>query len=120
MDSIENYSQVELAEESRPLTTFSSPLGALRYKRLTMGINAASEIFQGALEEALAGLKGVRNLHDDIFIHAKEADGSHDENLRNLMERLNELGLTAPKKKAQIRQREVKFFGLIFSKDGVR
>ena len=80
-----------------------------------MSINAASEIFQGAFEEALAGLKGARNLHYDIFNHGKKADGYNDENLRNQIKRLNELGFTNSKKKAQIRQREVKFFLSSFS-----
>ena len=85
-----------------------------------MGISSAAEIFQRALEEALAGLKGVRNLWDDIFVYGREDDGSHDENLKILLERLEEKGLTASTKKAQIRQREVKFFGLIFSKEGIK
>ena len=54
---------MELAEEYRHITAFSSHLGALsmRFQRLSMGINAASEIFQGSLEETLARLKDVRN-----------------------------------------------------------
>ena len=61
-DLVESYSQIELAESSRQITVVSTHLGPMRYKRLTMGINAASEIFQRALKDALAGLKGVRNL----------------------------------------------------------
>ncbi|RMZ97581.1 Retrovirus-related Pol poly from transposon [Brachionus plicatilis] len=120
VDLTEGYSQIELDEESRQITVVSSHLGPLRYKRLTMGICSAAEIFQKALEKALAGLKGVRNLWDDIFVHGREDDGSHDENLKNLLERLEEKGLTLSTKKAQIRQPEVKFFGLIFSKRGIK
>ena len=49
-----------MEEESRSITVVSTMLGLLRYKRLTMGISSSSEIFQGALEEALVGLKGVK------------------------------------------------------------
>ena len=37
--------QLELAEESQHITTFSTHLGLWRYKRISFGINAASEIF---------------------------------------------------------------------------
>ena len=53
-----------------------------------MGIKSTSEIFQQALEKALTGLKGKRNLWDDIIVFGRMDDGSHDENLKNLMERL--------------------------------
>ena len=79
-----------------------------------MGISSSSEIFQGALEEALVGLKGVRNMWDDIFVYGRLDDGSNDENLRNLLKRLEEKGLTVSKKKSQLRLPEIKFFGLIF------
>ena len=86
MNLIESYIQAELADKSRPITVVSSHLDALRYKRITMGINYASEIFQQSLEEALAGLKGVRNLWDDSIVFGRKDDGSHDESLKNLME----------------------------------
>ena len=46
-------------------------------------------------------------------------DGSHDENLGNLLKRLEEKCLTLSRKKSQLRLPEKKFFGLIFSKEGV-
>ena len=49
-DLIESFSQIELDEESRPITVVSFNLGALRYKCLTMGISSVAEIFQRALE----------------------------------------------------------------------
>ena len=62
LDLSSGYHQLELAPESRHITTFSTHVGLRRYKRLMFGINAASEIFQNAVEEMLTGLPGCRNI----------------------------------------------------------
>ena len=62
------YHQLELEPESRHITTFSIHVGLRRYKRLVFGINAASEIFQNAIEEILTGLPGCKNISDDIIV----------------------------------------------------
>ena len=52
---------------SRGITTFNTHKGLFRSKRLNMGIFAASEIFQHVIQQqVLCGLKGVRNLADDV------------------------------------------------------
>ena len=40
------FSQLELDDESRFITTFTTHKGLYRYKRLHIGTNSASEIFQ--------------------------------------------------------------------------
>lgn len=45
LDLKDAYHQLELDEASRPITTFITPRGLFRYKRLMFGINAAPEIF---------------------------------------------------------------------------
>ena len=56
------YHQIPLDKESRSITTFTTHLGLFRYKRLPFGINAASEVFQNAIERAIQGLDGVKTL----------------------------------------------------------
>ena len=46
LDLSSGYHQLELAPESRFVTTFSIHVGLKRYKRLPFAIYAASEIFQ--------------------------------------------------------------------------
>ena len=40
------FHQIELHPESRDITTFATPNGLYRYKRLLFGINMATETFQ--------------------------------------------------------------------------
>ena len=112
------YHQVELAEESRYITTFSTHVGLRRYKRLFFGINCAHEIFHNLIRELLAGLPGTMNTSDDILIHA-----TTKEELRartaNVDRRLADHNLTTNVKKRLEEQEKIKFFGLILSGTGV-
>ena len=60
LDLSQAYHQLELDEESRYITTFSTHIGLVRYKRLNYGTNAAAEIFQYILQTQLQGLTGVK------------------------------------------------------------
>ena len=119
LDLSSGYHQLELAEESRHITTFSTHLGLRRYKRLLFGINAASEIFQNTIEELLTGLPGCKNISDDIIVFGKD-QATHDANLRQVLERLQSHNLRLNKEKCHFSKSEVMFYGHVFSADGQR
>ena len=119
LDVSSGYHQLELAEESRHITTFSTHLGLRRYKRLLFGINAASEIFQNTIEELLTGLPGCKNISDDIILFGKD-QATHDANLRQVVERLQSHNLRLSKEKCHFSKSEVMFYGHVFSADGLR
>ena len=47
------FHQIELAPESRDITTFAGPNGLYRYKRLSFGVNLATEKFQHIIWQIL-------------------------------------------------------------------
>ena len=71
------YHKLQLDPECRNITTFSTHLGFYRYKRLSFGINSASEIFQYTIASLFNDIKGVRNISDDIIVYGKDKT-SHD------------------------------------------
>lgn len=113
------YHQLELEESSRVMTTFSTHLGLRRYKRLIFGVNCASEIFQDTLSNALQGLRGVKNIWDDIIIFGKSKQ-EHDENLKEALDRFRNLGLTLNWSKCKFNETSISFFGHVFSSEGVK
>ena len=119
LDLAQAYHQLPLADESRYITTFSTHLGLFCYKRLACGINASAEIFKHALQQSLHGIQGVRNIADDIIIHARSRK-EHDVALQNCLQRLKENGLTLNAKKCSFLQPMLHFFGQIFSAKGTR
>ena len=82
--------------KSRNFTTVTTHVGLRRYKRLKFGINSAAEIFQNTKTAALEGLKGVRNISDDIIVYGRNQIG-HDEWLEAVLKRLKDKILTLNK-----------------------
>ena len=119
LDLNQAFHQLELKEESRFITTFSTHVGTYRYKRLHYGMNCSSELFQHTLQTTLTGIQGVRNLHDDIVVFGKSRE-EHDKALSNCLQRLSENGLTLNPTKCKFLETSLSFFGQIFTADGVR
>ena len=107
LDLSSGFHQLELAPESRNLTTFSTHIGLRRYKRLPFGINAASEIFQEGIRELLTGLQGCKNISDDIIVFWKSQE-EHDMNLRGVLQRLQENNLRLNEDKCEFSKTEIK------------
>ena len=80
IDLNQGYHQFPIHEDSRHLTTFSTHVGLYRYKRLNFGLSCAAEIFQRKVGDAIAGIQGVRNISDDIYIGGVDK-AQHDERL---------------------------------------
>ena len=118
LDLNQGYNQLELAPESRYITTFGTHMGLMRYKRLNFGISSAAEIFQNVIRETLEGIDGAKNISDDILVFGKSHE-EHDQNLRAVFQRLREKGLTLNKSKCEYSKDKLEFFGYVFSKDGI-
>lgn len=119
IDLTKAFHQVVLAKESRFITTFATHQGYYRYKRLTFGMNCASEVFQSIIERVLKGIEGVRVFIDDIVLFGRTKQ-HHDDTLREVMNRLEEYGITVNPKKCEIGKSEVVFMGHILSADGIK
>ncbi|CAB4009137.1 Transposon Ty3-I Gag-Pol poly [Paramuricea clavata] len=77
-----------------------------------------SEVFQNAIQQALQGLHGVRNIADDIIVWGK-TQTQHDKNLEALLQRLVVKKLTLNLEKCKFNQPSLWFYGYILSKDGL-
>ena len=67
LDRNHAFWQIVISYESRYITTFSTPIGNFRFKRLNFGLNCSSEIFQSAMQQVLSGIPNVINICEDIF-----------------------------------------------------
>ena len=117
LDLNQGYNQLELAEESRYITTFATHLGLYRYKTF-FGVNSASEIFQEEIGQALAGIKGAINFSDDILCFGSDQQ-DHDQNLHAIFRRLREKGLTLNSSKCEYNKRSLEFLEHTFGNEGI-
>ena len=112
------FHQIELDESSRDITTFITPDGLFRYKRLSFGINSAPEKYQHIIGQILADINGVVNIADDLVVHGKD-EVHHDAMLHQVLQRLQEKGLTLNEQKCSFKMKRVEFMGMLLSQHGI-
>lgn len=75
LDMKDGFWQLELNDKSSYLTTFNTPFGRFRFRRLPYGICSAPEIFQKHCKELFADIVGCEIYFDDLIISGiNEAD----------------------------------------------
>ncbi|XP_008189883.1 uncharacterized protein LOC103311865 [Acyrthosiphon pisum] len=94
LDASKGFWQLPLTLKSSKLTTFITPFGRYRFKRLPFGIKIAPEVFH------------------KTFTKSKE---EHDDILRKVLDKALSVGIKFNREKSQIAVNEVKFLGHIFS-----
>ena len=118
-DAKDGFLQVKLSEKSSHLTTFWTPYGRYKWKRMPFGISIAPEEFQRRLSTALEGLEGVSVVADDILIYGKDR-AQHDENLRKFLKRASKCELKLNKKKCRFHMTELPYIGHVLTSEGVK
>ena len=121
LDLKSGYWQVEMDEESKPLTAFTvGPLGFYECERMPFGLTNAPATFQRLMENCLGDL----NLHwciiylDDIVIFSKDPV-SHLERLEAVFRKLEEAGLKLKPSKCELFRRRLAYLGHVISAEGV-
>ena len=118
MDANSGFWQIEMAEKSRPLTTFITPFGRFRFRKMPFGISAAPEFFQRQMENILKGEEGVVCMMDDVLVFGDTKE-IHNARLRNVLRRLEGAGLTLNREKCEFGVDRVTFLGHVVSGEGV-
>jgi hypothetical protein len=121
LDMVMGYHQIELREEDKEKTAFSTKGGHWSYKRLPFGIKTAPSTFQRMINNVLCGLTGTRCFVflDDIVIYAKSLS-EHDDKLRDVFGRIRKYNLKLQPDKCEFLRTEVSYLGHVITEDGVR
>ncbi|VDI53876.1 Hypothetical predicted protein [Mytilus galloprovincialis] len=106
-------------KESQLLTTFNSPFRRYCFLRMPFGIKSAQEVFRKRVSQLFENLKGVETDIDDILVWGTKQK-EHDDRLRSVLNRCQEVGLTLNAEKCKFRVKEVTYLGHTLSADGVR
>ncbi|UYV83430.1 K02A2.6-like [Cordylochernes scorpioides] len=117
LDANSGVWQIPLSVESSSLTTFLTPLGRYRFKRVPFGISSAPEVFQRKMSNLLESQSGVNCHMDDIVIWG--ATQEHDERLRCVLRKLQNSGLALNKEKCIFSVKEITFLGHLITERGV-
>lgn len=119
LDICNAFHQVEIAPESREITTFITSRGLFRFTRLMFGIKCAPEIFQKILSSLLAGCEGCFNYADDVIIFGR-TQLEHENRLSQVMKVLNTNNVKLNEKKCVFNANVLVFLGHEISEKGIR
>ncbi|XP_049886533.1 uncharacterized protein K02A2.6-like [Pectinophora gossypiella] len=112
------YEQCLLTSDSQRYTAITTHMGTFAYRRTPYGLSCVPEKFQKIMEETLRGVGCVVFL-DDICVTGSNKN-EHIKNLRAVLERLRDMGLTVKLSKCSFLQDSVKYLGFIINKEGLR
>ena len=124
LDVSKGFWHVLLDAPSSFLTTFHTPFGQYRWKKMPFGISSALEVFQHCMHELIEGLQGVEVIADDFVVFSfgnaqVESTGDHDKNLEAFLRRCEERNIRVNAEKVRLRMTKVPFIGHIATADGL-
>ena len=111
LDLSKAYHQLELTPESKNFTTINTTKGLYQYNRLPFGVTSVVAIFQRTLENHLNDVPGCVVYIDDILITGN-SDEEHLQNLRQVLNRLQEKGIKLKKDKFDFMLYNITTWGL--------
>lgn len=125
LDVRNGFWHIKLDESSSYLTTFNTPFGRYRWKRMPFGIRSAPEIFQRRMHELIEGMPHVEVVADDFVVVGygetlEQATRDHDQNLMGFLQLCQDRGLKLHIEKLTLKQTEVSFIGHVANGDGLR
>ena len=119
LDANMGYFQIKLSEESSYLTTFNTPFGRYRNRRMPMGAKCSSDKFQSALVGAFEGIPGVEVYQDDVLIHGRTMV-EHNDRLEKVLQKCRNINLKLNKGKCVIGKSEVNYIGHKLTAEGLQ
>jgi transposase InsO family protein len=121
MDLCSGYWQVEMEEESKEYTAFSTPEGHFQCNRMSFGLANAPSTFMRLMTTVLEGLinNGCLVYLDDILRYDRNWI-DHLKGLRRVFERLRKANLRLTPKKTKLFRKQVLFLGHSISAEGLR
>ena len=120
IDCQSGFWQIELEEESKPVTAFSTRKGHFEYNVLPFGLKDAAPSFERMMTMTLSGLinNSVLVYLDDVAVFSK-GPKEHLKKLRAVLERFKDTGLTLKLNKCSFLRRNIKYLGHKISQNGI-
>eukprot|EP00117_Sycon_ciliatum_P016490 scpid42895/ scgid2937/ Retrovirus-related Pol polyprotein from transposon gypsy; Reverse transcriptase; Endonuclease len=112
------YTQMEVAEESRPILTLNTHLGLYRLNRLAYGITSAPALWQRAMDQLLGDLSPVECTIDDVILTGED-DDQHLQTLEAVLKLLADAGLRMNRSKCEFFKEQVQYCGHTISAQGL-
>ena len=111
LDLSKGFYQILLNKSSRPITTFCTPFGTWRWKRVPFGLKTSPACFNKMLYNVLSGLEDFCGIYlYDIVIYSKTFE-EHVQHCRIVLERLKKACLTVKLVKCYFACKQIEYLG---------
>ena len=120
-----SFWHIGLDEKSYMITTFNTPFGQYRWKRLPFGISSVPDVFKRRMHQLVEGLSGVEVIADGFVVlgfgdSMEDAIQNHDQNLCRFLQRCEQKHVHLNSEKLQLHKTEVPFIGHVATGDGLK
>ena len=119
LDLAKGYWQVPMDERDKEKTAFASPLGLFQFNTIPFGLSGAPATFQRLMDRVLKGTNKFTGVYlDDIIIYG-DTWTEHLENVKTILQRIQQAGLTIKLKKCKFGMAECTYLGHKVGRGGV-
>ena len=118
LDLLSGYWQIPLAEESKPLTAFSTHREHLEFNRMPFGLCSAPISFSRIMLRVLGHIKNVYIYLDDVIIFSEDFE-SHLATLEEVLKCFEKAGLKIKFEKCQFLKEELEYLGHKINANGI-
>ncbi|CAK1593440.1 unnamed protein product [Parnassius mnemosyne] len=121
IDLASGYHQIEIEEQDRQKTAFSTQNGHYEFLRMPFGLKTAPATFQRTMDSVLRGLQGIHCMVylDDIIVFSTSLE-EHIQKLRTIFDRIRATNLKVQLDKSEFLRKEVLYLGHTITKEGLR
>ena len=121
LDLASGYHQVEMAEEDREKTAFTTPFGLYEWKRLPFGLANAPAHFSRLMQKVMSDhLFQILLIYlDDLLVFSPTFE-EHLKRLQKVFDRLREVNLKLNPDKCNLGRSSVSFLGHVLTRDGIK
>ena len=121
LDLFSGYWQIEIEEEDKQKTAFTTDEGHFEFNRMPFGLTNAPATFQRLINNVLRqALKKYALVYlDDVIIFSKTID-DHINHIQAVLKLLKEAGLKIKLSKCTFLRQEVEYLGHIVSNEGIK
>ena len=121
IDIHQAFHGAEIDEKSRPLTTFRTTFGAWQWNVMPFGLSNAPSTWQRVINDTLfEGLGSFCCAYVDDIIIWSPSEKQHRLDVRTVLQRLRDEGLSINVEKCEFDVQETRYLGHILSTSGIR
>lgn len=119
-DIIQAFHNLRMREEDEDLTTFTCRFGTYKYRVLPFGLCGGPSTFQQFMNDNFLEFEAFVSCYVDDLIVFSDSLEDHKMHVRQVLERLRNMGIYVDILKSEFFKTEVKYLGLIIAPDGVK